>query len=134
MLVEFAAIFVVFVTLVWGIISYGIVFGVQQSLEHAADEATRVGFGQNDAAVIEAGAVAIVNDQLSWLGAAGAFDRATGDVAEVRPCPYQLDGATPDCLVVELTFDWANDAIVPALFDVGIPDVLTATATVTVNP
>lgn len=131
--VEFAVVFIVFVLLLWGLVTYGVVFAVQQSLEHAADEATRVGYGQQDTAIIEQAAVDVINDQMQWLGAAGAFDPATGDRAEVVPCPYTVDGRQPDCLEVEVTFDWADDALIPALFDVGIPDVLSATATITVG-
>lgn len=129
--IEFAVVFIVFVLLLWGLISYGVVFAVQQSLEHAADEATRVGYGQTNQAIAEQAAIDIINDQLSWLGDAGAYDPATGDSVDVVPCPYTVDGSTPDCLEVVVTFDWANDALIPALFDVGIPDVLSATATVT---
>lgn len=129
--IEFAVVFIVFVLLLWGLVTYGVVFAVQQSLEHAADEATRVGFGQTDPAIVEQAAKDVITDQLSWLGEAGAFDPATGDSVQVAPCPYTVNGETPDCLAVVVTFDWANDALIPALFDVGIPDVLSATATVT---
>ena len=41
--VEFAIVFVLFVTLLWGLISYGAIFAVQQSLSHAAAEGARAG-------------------------------------------------------------------------------------------
>lgn len=132
-LVEFAFVFILFVFLLWGLVTYGVVFAIQQSLEHAADEATRAGFGLSSPAVIEQAAEDIVNQQLDWLGPAGRFDAATGDSATVAPCPYQIEGETPNCLSVRVTFNWGTDALIPALFDVGVPDQLTATASVTVE-
>jgi Flp pilus assembly protein TadG len=47
-IVEFAAIFIVFAMLLWGLISYGVIFAAQQSLTHAVAEAARATVGMSD--------------------------------------------------------------------------------------
>lgn len=137
-LVEFAAVFVLFAMLVSGLIQYGVIFAVQQSVTHAASEAARVvvdipdldgdGSTANDAEdkVMEA-----IDDQLQWLD--GSIDRADGRRVDVTiECDGCTDGAAgcDECLDVTVTFNWADDAIVPTIFPVGTPDRLQSSASV----
>lgn len=126
-IVEFAAVFIVFVTLLWGLIGYGAIFAVQQSMEHAASEATRAVVGMSAEADALARAEEVVNDQLSWLGAAGQADTSpTGDdTIQMIDC-Y----GSARCLEVDLAYDWAANPLVPSLFDIAMPDTLTARAVI----
>lgn len=123
--VEFAIVFVLFITLLWGLISYGAIFAVQQSLSHAAAEGARAGVDVPDPTDAEGLAAAAVTDQLGWLDDAGVTTAAT-----VEPCDAAVYGAGHDCLVVTVTYDWQDHAIVPKLVDVAVPSELSSRAVV----
>lgn len=121
-IVEFAAIFVVFAMLLWGLITYGVIFAAQQSLTHAASEASRVTVGIPDPAVAEQRAVDMLDQELTWL--ADGLDRRE---ASVEPCD---NDPSRDCVNVLVTYDWQNNPIVPSILDVATPDTLTGRAVV----
>lgn len=123
--VEFAIVFVLFITLLSGLIQYGAIFAVQQSLSHAAAEATRAGVDVVDPDDAEARAEAVVVDQLDWLDDAGITS-----VPNVEACASPPYPAASDCLVVEVAYDWAGHAIVPAVFPLPQPETLTARAVI----
>lgn len=125
-IVEFAVVFIVFVTLVWGLISYGVIFAAQQSMAHAASEGARTGVGVADQAGAVTAAEAIAYDQLQWLGSDDPADGLTVE-ANVVACDYD---ATKYCLVVEATYDWAGFPVVPSLLDISTPNTLTSRAVV----
>lgn len=137
-LVEFAAVFVLFALLVSGLIQYGVIFGVQQSITHAVSESARAtvdipdldgnGSTANDA---EDKVMEIVGSNLAWLD--DPIDRADGQRVDVTiECDGCTDGAAScaDCLDVTITFNWADDAIVPTIIPVGTPDRLQSSASV----
>jgi len=123
--VEFAIVFLLFMTLVWGLITYGVVFAAQQTVTHAAGEAARatVGFDAWDDA--QTTAMAVAAEQMSWLGEQG--DPWQGSVLE-DDCPPPAEAQT--CVYVEITYPWAEEPIVTPLFRVGIPQVLRGEAVV----
>ena len=121
-IVEFAAIFIVFAMLLWGLISYGVVFAAQQSLTHAAAEAARSTVGMTDVGAAEQRAVDMLDEELTWL--AGGLDRREATVAECANDPAY------DCMMVTVTYDWASHPIVPSILNVATPDTLTGRAVV----
>lgn len=124
--VEFAVIFVLFVTILWGILTYGVIFAAQQTVTHAAGEAARATVGhtsQDDAKDV---ALSVATEQLAWLGAAGEPDR---DDVTFGDCPVPADDQT--CVYVEYTYPWKADPLITPLFDVAIPEQLTGTAVLT---
>lgn len=139
-LVEFAAVFVLFALLVSGLIQYGVIFGVQQSITHTAAEAARatvdIPDGDPDtepgtADDAEDKVMEVVGSNLAWLD--DPIDRADGRRVDVTiECDGCTDGAAScaDCLDVTITFNWAEDAIVPAIIPVGTPDRLPSSASV----
>lgn len=124
--VEFAVVFVLFVTLLAGLIQYGTIFAVQQSLSHAAAEATRAAVDVVDDTVAQDRAEAVVADQLDWLREEGI---TVGPADMTVTCDESYPADT-DCLVVEVAYDWADHALVPTLFAVATPDTLTARAVI----
>lgn len=120
--VEFAVVFILFMTLLWGLISYGAIFAVQQSLTHAAAEGARAAVNVPDPATAATRAEQVAADQLDWLEAAGLTVAAS-----VTPCDYD---ATIECVYVTTQYDWANHAIVPSILDVATPDTLSSRAVV----
>lgn len=141
-ILEFAIVAALFMTLLWGIIGYGVIFAVQQNMTHGASEAARGALTQgtpgriNDgspygaidpagAGPIETFAIDLVNQtQLDWHPDIVANATVTADV---HACTYD---AALDCLTVAITYPWETNPIVPTLFDVAVPDALEATSTV----
>jgi Flp pilus assembly protein TadG len=121
-IVEFAAIFVVFAMLLWGLITYGVIFAAQQSLTHGASEAARASVGIADPARAEQRALDMLDEELAWLE--GGLDVRS---ASVGACDNDPDR---DCLRVTVTYDWRNHPIVPSILDVATPDTLTGRAVV----
>lgn len=127
--VEFAVVFVLFVTLLAGLIQYGVIFAVQQSLSHAAAEATRAvvnmedandsGSAQDEATVRVA---EVVQDQLDWLD-----DSVDTDPSHRVGYEIVFTGC-PECIEVTVSYNWGNDALVPTLINLATPSMLTATA------
>jgi Flp pilus assembly protein TadG len=107
--VEFAAIFGLFMMLVWAIIAFGAFWGTQQAITHAAAEAARAMVGALDA---EATATERVAEQLGGIGQLG--QEYTVDVTSPVTCGTPDAGA--QCRTVTVT--WIGDPIVPALFNV----------------
>ncbi len=121
-LVEFAIVFTLFISLLWGILMYGFVFALDQSMTHAAAEGAR-------AAVVsatgteEATAQAVVADQLDWIGGYGQHLVVTTNVA---PCDYE---ATRNCITVTVSYPYADQPIIPSLLKVIAPERILTEAT-----
>lgn len=124
--VEFAIVFTLFITLLWGIFTYGVIFAVQQTVTHAAGEAARSTVGYSDFTEAQAVAHSVATEQLKWLGAAGA--PALGDVS-LGPCGTSAPGV--QCVHVEYEYPWGTDPIISPLLNIGTPSVLRGTATIT---
>jgi hypothetical protein len=120
-IVEFAAIFIVFAMLLWGLISYGVIFAAQQSLTHGAAEAARATVGMTDPNDAELRAEQMLAEELAWLA-----DGLDGN-ASVEPCE---NNAARECMHVVVTYDWGEHPIVPTILNVATPDTLTGRAVV----
>lgn len=127
-IVEFAAVFVVFAILLAGLISYGMIFAVQQSLEHAASESARAAVGVADEGDAEGRVRDTLNEQLGWL-ASGDTPLDHPDV-EAVVCP--MDGATACSgvadgdLYVQVTYSGGLLSLMP--FQIATPSQLRASA------
>ncbi len=123
--VEFALVFLLFFSLFYAIVAYGLVFTIKQSLTMAAEEGAR-------AAVQDAPNVATrltradttAKGILSWLPAAGVTVNTAAAACVANPASQ--------CVTVTVNYDYAGHPIVPALplLGVAIPATLGATATV----
>lgn len=122
--VEFALVFVLFFVIMYGIVSYGIVFALKHSLTQAANEGARAavrdvgGLGSR----IELARTTAAN-AVAWLGG-----QAPAPVVTAPPCV----GTAFVCVKVALTYDYAAHPIVPPLPGLGIalPASIAAQATV----
>lgn len=110
--IEFALVFVLFFMLLYGAISYGLVFAVKHSLTQAASEGARASL-QDVGGLPEriALAQATAANAVSWLGA-----RAPTPVITTAPCPT----TTFTCLTVALTYNYASNPIIPPIPGLGI--------------
>jgi hypothetical protein len=126
-IVEFAAVFIVFAMLLWGLISYGLVFAAQQSLTHAASDAARAGVGLENVDDARDSAERIVDEQLDWLARFGWLEFDKSQHVDVAPCS---NATGQDCLTVEVAYDWGGHPIVPSILNVATPNRLSATGVV----
>ena len=123
--VEFALIFLIFFALFYAIVTYKLIFTLNQTLTLAAEEGARAAV--QDAPDTETRITRAENTAkgvLNWVPAAGVTANATS-------APCAANPATT-CLTVTVNYDYANHPIVPALplLGIAIPANLGATATV----
>ncbi len=129
-IVEFAAVFIVFAMLLWGLITYGVIFAAQQSVTHATSDAARstVNLYPDEQAARDR-AAAIFDTQFgqdSWLDEA-----AFSHTVEFGACEAaDPDAATRQCATVQATYDWSASPIVPEMLSVATPSTLSAKAVV----
>lgn len=121
-IVEFAAIFVVFATLLAGLITFGMIFAVQQTLEHGVSEAARAVVGIADEEAAEERMDEVLAGQFGWLGGL-LSDGGQGAWVSTR----RWDACGGDCLELEVTYQGHLLSLMP--FQIATPERLTARAT-----
>lgn len=137
--VEFAAVFVIFVALLAGLIQYGVIFGAQQSVTHAAAEAGRAAVGmQADELVDEVETV--LQRQLTWLDddiddiddiGVSAIDAIDEDHPVGVYYSVRLGESCLDCVDVAVKYQCRSSRCpIPELYPVPTPSSLAATASV----
>ena len=142
-LVEFALIAPIFVTLVFGIISYGYMLSYRQALGQAASEGARA------AAVVPSGmsvaakgtrALNALNDSLSSYGVTCAGSVLKHGSTTAGSCSIQTKTACPSdssrsCAIVTIVHRYRDHPLIPTFPGLGItlPEQLTYTAVVEVN-
>ncbi|RDU97366.1 TadE/TadG family type IV pilus assembly protein [Trinickia dinghuensis] len=132
--VEFALVFPLLFLVLYGIVTYSVLFVAQQSLTLAAEEGARAALNYQSAASV-AGALSarssnacnVANQSAGWLGAYAQC------AAQAQNCSY--DGAM-SCVQVTLTYDYAAHPIVPTLplLSLALPQTLSSVATVQLDP
>ena len=125
-LVEFAIVCILFLGLIYGAISYGVVFWVKHTLTHAAAEGARAGVGGAvgaEIATAKAKAEEVVDSSLG--------DRAA-HVPTITPTVATCAGSTHDCITVTVTYPYSAHPILPALPPIMsfLPDTLSSTSVV----
>ncbi|WP_407668545.1 TadE/TadG family type IV pilus assembly protein [Paraburkholderia dilworthii] len=132
--IEFALVFPLFFCVFYAIVTFSLIFVAQQSLTLASEEGARAALNYQKANDV----TAAVN-----LRAAAACTTATNMVAQMistatcqtapAACSYQ---PSMTCIGVTLTYDYAAHPLIPNLPLLGLvlPDNLTSTATVQLNP
>jgi Flp pilus assembly protein TadG len=137
-LVEFSLIVSLLMVFLFGIITFGALMAFKSSMTQAAEEGARAAVGvpytPTDNAAVVTAAIGKANSSL-WsghgCGSAGMTCTATVDLCR------DLSGATTGhyCVTVTLTYDYANNPIVPSvpLLDYALPSQLTEKAVVQLN-
>ena len=144
-MVEFAFVGVLFVLLLTGLISFGLILSFKQNLTQAAAEGAR------------AGAVAPAADALDRArdateSAVASFDRDCADASDGLTCHFPAvledcgedpdDGVVvdqpdvPNCITVELVYDYDAKPLLPKfpILASMYPDTLSSSSTAEVNP
>jgi Flp pilus assembly protein TadG len=138
-LVEFAFVMVLLFTLVFGIISFGLILSFKQDVTRAAAEGARAGAVALPNSTAQSKAQLALEDAVESFGGSAwstnGCSRAgvTQCTAVVAPCDNE---PTVDCVTVTLTYDYDDQPlygdipIVSAFF----PDEITAESVARINP
>jgi Flp pilus assembly protein TadG len=134
-LLEFAFIAVLLFTLVFGIISFGLLLSFKQDLTRAAAEGARAGAVAYRATDAVTEATAATNEAVDGFGKACGEG---GMTCTISPATFDCDGVGPgvaECVEVTLTYDNEADPITPPLpvISAFLPDSLEATSVARVN-
>ncbi|KVT94350.1 pilus assembly protein TadE [Burkholderia ubonensis] len=134
--VEFALVFPLFFVIFYALVSYGLIFAIQQNLTLAATEGARAALNYVPEANGQ-GAQALQDRASAARRAAQNLTRWLPNVVVPAPssaaCSYD---ASMYCVTVTVTYPYAQYPLVPSLPLLGLvlPSALTSTATVQINP
>ncbi len=145
--IEFALVFPVFFILLYGIITYVLIFVAQQSLTLAAEEGARAalrytGTGSPTDPARGTAACNTITPLVSWLGSAvcsspAAKCPATVPCIQVTYLPTCFTGSSAQCITVNVTYPYGTQPLVPllggALMSVAVPTKLGGSATVQID-
>ncbi|WP_259294979.1 TadE/TadG family type IV pilus assembly protein [Paraburkholderia sp. DHOC27] len=132
--VEFALVFPLFFVVMYGIVTFSLVFVAQQSLTLAAEEGARAALNYQQATSVSAALTARANAACSAATnmIATMVNTATC-VATPTTCNYN---ASMDCVNVTLTYNYASNPLIPnlPLMNMAMPSALVSSAMVQLNP
>lgn len=135
---EFALVFPVLFTLLYGMVSYAMLFAAQHSLSQAAADGARAAMrfhSTNDAssqAVRNAEACKVAVQGVRWLEPFGGLGLKPCNSAS-RACGSASNGAALSCVFVQVSYDYLSKPLLPRLpWLVPVPDTLVGEATVQV--
>jgi Flp pilus assembly protein TadG len=132
--IEFALVFPVLFAVLYGIVTYSVIFVAQQSLTLAAEEGARAALNYQSAANAAAALAARgQNACAAASNAAGWLQANASCAAHAQACSYD---ASMDCIEVTLSYNYASHPLLPTLPLVGLalPQTLSSAATVQINP
>lgn len=127
-ILEFALVSVVFLAILYGIISFGVLLAVEHSLTHAAAEGARAAVGTPTAEAV-ATSEQVTRDAVGWLD--GWIE--PGDVrAAVAPCAHDTG---VDCVEVLIDYPYATRPVLPPfpLLEIVLPDSVRTAAVATIG-
>ncbi len=116
-MIEFAIVVVLLITLLYGIITYGLILAAQATITQAAADAARSGIVTPSTAVATAQAQA--GTDLGWMnkGACGTSGTTTTCVATQIPCP---SNTLNTCLKVTVSYNYSSSPLFPELPGLGV--------------
>lgn len=121
---EFAIVSMVFLLFLYGILTYGFIFGLDQSMNHAAEEGARSAISTTTDAAAITKAHDTAMQRLNWLG---SRIQSSDVVAAVAACP---NDPTVKCITLTITYPWNTRPVVPKLAMLPAPDQMQAVAVV----
>jgi Flp pilus assembly protein TadG len=119
-MVEFAIVVVLLITLLYGIVTFGLILAAQSTITQAAADGARAGIVSATPEFTAEGQAA--ND-LGWMNKGTCYQPARGAgtstatiscVAHKIPCPSNL-GGNQQCLQVTVTYNYNSNPLFPEL-------------------
>ena len=130
--VEFAIVAMVFMVILFGILTYGFIYGLDQSMNHAAEEGARsaISTTTDAAAITEAHDTAMA--RLGWLGSRIQSSDVVATVFQGTVGSDTCDpaDATIKCVKVTITYPWSTRPIIPQFPGLPTPTQMQAIAIV----
>jgi Flp pilus assembly protein TadG len=116
-MIEFAIVVILLITLLYGIISYGLILSAQATVTQAAADAARAGMVTSSSAVSTAEAQAATD--VGWMhkGSCGSATTIMTCVATEEQCP---SNTSIMCLKVTVTYNYASSPLFPELPGLGV--------------
>ncbi|MDQ3304807.1 MAG: pilus assembly protein [Actinomycetota bacterium] len=140
-LVEFSLVVVLFFTLLYGLVAYGLMLALKQSVTNAANEGARAAIGgsiQDSYATASSG--------LGWLGTkccrsdiTALTPQTTNAPLVINPvqalCPGAALGGS-ECVTVSVSYDFKDSPLLPPLpgFGLAFPDTIASTGVIQLPP
>ena len=117
-LIEFAVVIVLLITLLYGIITYGVILAAQATVTQAAADAARSGIVAASANVVSQ-AEAQAGTDVGWMnkGTCGTSGTTITCVATEIPCP---SNAANTCVKVTVTYNYGSSPLFPELPGLGV--------------
>jgi len=133
-LVEFSFVFVLFVLVIYALVSFGLILATKNSLTHAAAEGARAAISVVDHPSTplvderEKRALDKIDDALDWLGSKYQPSDSSADIAACN----SATPTGPQCITVKIVYPYETRPIIPPAPGLGLvtPKTLTSTAVV----
>lgn len=132
--VEFALVFPLFFVILYGIVSFSLMFVAQQNLTLAAEEGARAALNYQQATTVSGALTARANAACAAAtNMIATIVSSATCVATPTTCSYN---ASMDCVNVTLTYNYATDPLIPnlPLMNMAMPASLVSSAMVQLNP
>jgi Flp pilus assembly protein TadG len=128
-LLEFSLVFGLFVFILYGLIAFGMILALKQSVTNAATEAARSAVGISVDADAVTKATTTAQNRLDWLSA--SQKAALQVTPTVAPCA----GGSGRCITVLVKYPYKGHELVPPAPGLGLvtPDTISTTATVQIT-
>jgi Flp pilus assembly protein TadG len=123
-MIEFAIVVVLLITLLYGIITYGMILAAQATVTQAAADASRSGLVASASAVATAEAQA--NTDIGWMSkdADTCYKNTTTTAADPINCTAVKENcpsnASIQCLAVTVTYNYSSSPLFPELPGLGL--------------
>jgi Flp pilus assembly protein TadG len=128
-LLEFSLVFGLFVFILYGLIAFGMILALKQSVTNAATEAARSAVGITDDTSAISKATTTAQDRLSWLSSSQKA------ALQVTPTIASCAGGSGRCITVVVTYPYKGHELVPPAPGLGLvtPNSISTTSTVQIT-
>jgi Flp pilus assembly protein TadG len=118
-LIEFAVVVVLLITILYGIITYGLILAAQSTITSAAADAARSGLVATTTAAAVTAAEGQAGTDVGWLnkGTCGTASTTITCVATPEQCP---SNTAIECLKVTVTYNYSSSPLFPELPGLGL--------------
>jgi len=125
-MVEFALVMIPLTILLYGLIVFGMMFALKQSMTSAAADAARSAIGATSGDEVTA-AQNTLQDRLGWLG--DKYSPSDSPTPEVKPC---MNDVSKSCITVKLAYPHNTKPLLPLAPGLGLitPSSINTEATV----
>ncbi len=124
-MIETAFAFMLFFLMLWGIITFGVIFSLDHTMNAAASEGARASISTLDETEAITVAQASASAVMATYGANAA--NATIGTPVITDC---VAPANARCLTITISYPWSTSPIIPSLLPIVTPNVISSTATV----